>query len=87
MLGAKGRMGGEVCRAVEDAADLELVARVGAGWCGPVWTSLHDLFRSHSGAAPGRPGCPTRPNLQDQACVEAAERHHQQRHSIGHAAT
>lgn len=29
MLGAAGRMGGEVCRAVEAAPDLELVARIG----------------------------------------------------------
>jgi 4-hydroxy-tetrahydrodipicolinate reductase len=31
VLGANGRMGGEVCRAVEAAADLELVARVDIG--------------------------------------------------------
>ncbi len=31
VLGAKGRMGGEVCRAVEAAPDLELVARVDQG--------------------------------------------------------
>ena len=31
VLGAAGRMGGEVCRAVEDADDLELVARVDVG--------------------------------------------------------
>jgi 4-hydroxy-tetrahydrodipicolinate reductase len=31
VLGAKGRMGGEVCRAVEGAPDLELVARVDQG--------------------------------------------------------
>jgi 4-hydroxy-tetrahydrodipicolinate reductase len=31
VLGAKGRMGAEVCRAVSDAADLELAAEVDAG--------------------------------------------------------
>jgi 4-hydroxy-tetrahydrodipicolinate reductase len=31
VLGARGRMGGEVCRAVRGAADLELVAEVDAG--------------------------------------------------------
>jgi 4-hydroxy-tetrahydrodipicolinate reductase len=31
VLGAKGRMGGEVCRAVEGAADLDLVARLDEG--------------------------------------------------------
>jgi 4-hydroxy-tetrahydrodipicolinate reductase len=31
VLGANGRMGGEVCRAVEAAADLDLVARVDIG--------------------------------------------------------
>ncbi|MBA3906382.1 MAG: 4-hydroxy-tetrahydrodipicolinate reductase [Pseudonocardiales bacterium] len=31
VLGAKGRMGGEVCRAVEDAADLDLVAALDQG--------------------------------------------------------
>jgi len=31
VLGAKGRMGGEVCRALEGAPDLELVARVDQG--------------------------------------------------------
>ncbi|OLT14594.1 4-hydroxy-tetrahydrodipicolinate reductase [Pseudonocardia sp. CNS-139] len=31
VLGAKGRMGAEVCRAVEGTPDLELVARVDAG--------------------------------------------------------
>src|SRR3954463_7526622 len=31
VLGAKGRMGSEVCRAVEDAADLELVASLDVG--------------------------------------------------------
>src|SRR5947208_14632963 len=30
VLGARGRMGGEVCRAVEGAGDLELVAAVDA---------------------------------------------------------
>ena len=37
VLGARGRMGGEVCRAVEAAADLDLVARVDLG------DSLQDL--------------------------------------------
>ena len=31
VLGARGKVGSEVCRAVEQAADLELVARVDAG--------------------------------------------------------
>jgi len=31
VLGAEGRMGSEVCRAVESAADLELVARIDLG--------------------------------------------------------
>lgn len=31
VLGAKGRMGSEVCRAVEEAEDLELVARLDVG--------------------------------------------------------
>jgi dihydrodipicolinate reductase len=31
VLGAKGRMGSEVCRAVEGAADMELVAAVDQG--------------------------------------------------------
>jgi 4-hydroxy-tetrahydrodipicolinate reductase len=31
VLGAAGRMGSEVCRAVEEAPDLELVARIGDG--------------------------------------------------------
>ena len=31
VLGAAGRMGATVCRAVEEAADLELVARLDAG--------------------------------------------------------
>jgi len=31
VIGAYGRMGAEACRAVEQAADLELVARVGSG--------------------------------------------------------
>ena len=31
MLGAAGRMGGEVCRAVEGADDLDLVARLDEG--------------------------------------------------------
>ena len=30
-VGAKGRMGSEVCRAVEGADDLELVAALGSG--------------------------------------------------------
>src|SRR6185503_13950358 len=30
VLGAGGRVGTEVCRAVEDAEDLELVARIGS---------------------------------------------------------
>jgi 4-hydroxy-tetrahydrodipicolinate reductase len=37
VLGAQGRMGAEVCRAVEAAADMDLVARVDLG------DSLHDL--------------------------------------------
>jgi len=32
VLGAGGRMGGEVCRAVDEAADLELVARLDVGY-------------------------------------------------------
>jgi 4-hydroxy-tetrahydrodipicolinate reductase len=31
VLGARGKMGGQVCRAVEDAADMDLVATVDAG--------------------------------------------------------
>jgi 4-hydroxy-tetrahydrodipicolinate reductase len=31
VLGASGRMGGEACRAIEQADDLELVARIGSG--------------------------------------------------------
>ena len=31
VLGARGRMGAEVCRAVEEAPDLELVARIDSG--------------------------------------------------------
>ena len=31
VLGAAGRMGAAACRAVEDAGDLELVARIGRG--------------------------------------------------------
>ena len=31
VLGARGRMGADVCRAVEDAADLELVAKIDVG--------------------------------------------------------
>ena len=31
MLGASGRMGSEVCRAIDGADDLELVARIGSG--------------------------------------------------------
>ena len=31
VLGASGRMGAAACRAVEEAPDLELVARIGRG--------------------------------------------------------
>ena len=31
MLGARGKVGGQVCRSVEEADDLELVAQVDAG--------------------------------------------------------
>lgn len=44
VLGARGKVGSEVCRAVEAAADLELVARIDAG------DSLEDLVSSRAQA-------------------------------------
>lgn len=45
VLGAHGRMGTEICRAVEESSDLELVARIGSG------DALDELVASGAGVA------------------------------------